>query len=138
VRDWWGGHWHPALHCGWDHSLHELGVVGGPVPEQLLRAVLYPDAVALAGLLASPSWDARLRAGHATVWDFYGAVAARLPLDRPTAAEPLLRWLIMDDPWSDLCPRGLRRPDPLVDLRRRWLAPVHARPSIVEGPDSPP
>lgn len=140
VRDWWGSHWHPALHRRWDRRLHELGVFGGPVPEQLLRAVLDPDAVALAGLLASPSWDARLRAGDATVWDFYGAVAARLPLDprRPTTAEPLLSWLIMDDPWSDLCPRGLRRPDPLLDLRRRWLARVHARPSTVEAPESPP
>jgi hypothetical protein len=110
ARAWWAGPWQPTLQRRWDRRLWALGVLGGPVPDQLLRAVLHPEAVALAGLLASPSWDARLRAGHATVWDFHRAVAARLALDprRPTTAEPLVRWLTMGDPWADRCPRGLR------------------------------
>jgi TniQ len=100
VRSWWGGHWHPELHRRWDARLHELGLFGGPVPGQPLRAILYPETVALAGLVASTSWDARLRAGRATAWDFYGLVADRLALDpqRPTTADPLLTWLMMDDP----------------------------------------
>jgi TniQ len=121
VRDWWGGHWHPELHRRWDHRLHELGVFGWPIPAQLVRAVLYPEAVALAALLASASWDARLRAGHATAWQFYALVANRLALDphQPTAADPLLRWLITDDPRSGRCPHGLRHEDPLLEFRRR-------------------
>jgi hypothetical protein len=114
ARDWWAGHWHPELHRRWALRLHELGMLGRPVPAQLLRAVLYPEAVALAAPLASTSWDAQLRAGDATAWDFYRLVADRLALDphEPTSADPLLRWLMPDHPWSDLCPSGLHHEDP--------------------------
>jgi TniQ len=136
VRDWWGGPWHPTLQRRWDRRLWELGLLGGPVPDQLLRAVLHPEAVALAGLLASPSWDARLRAGHATAGDFYAAVAARLAVDRsrPTTTEPLLRWLTLGQPWSDCCPRGLHHDDLSPSLHSLRSARVHPWPSAVEAP----
>jgi TniQ len=128
ARDWWGRPWHPVLQRRWDRRLWALGVLGGPVPDQLLRAVLHPEAVALAGMLACPSWDARLRAGHATVWDFHRAVAARLALDarRPTTAEPLVRWLTMGHPWAGRCPRGLQ-------LQHEDLLPPLAQLEVGQG-----
>jgi hypothetical protein len=128
ARDWWGGPWQPVLQRRWDRRLWALGVLGGPVPDQLLRAVLHPEAVVLAGLLASPSWDARLRAGHATVWDLHRAVAARLALDarRPTTAEPLVRWLTMGHPWAGRCPRGLQ-------LQHEDLLPPLAQLEVGQG-----
>ncbi len=81
----------------WAITVFTRGVFGGLVPDQLLRAVLYPETVAL---VASAGTGPR----------------------RPTTAPRLLTWLMTNDPWSDLCLRGLQHESPLLEFRQRAWA----------------
>ncbi|SRR6266508_3764816 len=93
VLDWYDGRWHRDLMGRWQARLHALGV--DPWSPTLLPwadhldAAVYPETVALTGLLASPVWRA-----HVAAAGFYQEAGRRLGITYPrtSASDPLARW----------------------------------------------
>jgi hypothetical protein len=104
VLDWYGGRWHRDLTDRWQARLHALGV--DPRSPTLLPwadyldAAVYPEAVALTSLLASPTWRA-----HVATAEFYKEAGRRLGIAYPrtSASDPLARWAwrTLHDPDSE-------------------------------------
>jgi integrase len=96
VLGWVFKDWHPRLHAVWDDRLDRLGVTQPVISQRgMLAAMIYPEVVALTGVLVQPAWIAGRGTGPAAWSRLRSAVAHRLPVELSSfdGRDPLTDWL---------------------------------------------
>jgi hypothetical protein len=113
VRHWLLSRWHVDLQIRWDQRRRSFGLSEQVIDDAELLLVTYPEAVALAGLLASPYWLSQLGRRRRDTWKpFLDEAGRRLDISYPGhvgASDPLAGW-ILGRTQRD---RRRRSPDPL-------------------------
>jgi hypothetical protein len=98
VRDWLLSRWHVDLRIRWDQRRRSLGLSEQVIDDAELLLVTYPEAVTLAGLLASPYWLSKVGSRRRDSWKpFLDEAGRRLGISYRShigASDPLAGWIL--------------------------------------------
>jgi len=101
VMDWLDGGWHWRLQQRWDQRMSRLGASELARDSELLMIAIYPEAVTLAGLLATQAWRSSVDLNNRRTWaPLLTEAKRRFGLSHYSVSmrDPLIRWLRSEHP----------------------------------------